>query len=205
MNTIRSQILIKNADENLFIQFIMDYLRYDRSPFLPLFISYKELDSRIENPHDVFYDWQISMYSNSSNEDLLELSKIHLSKYPGCLAVQFEYSDSNTNEIQEYIQKVGTLLKKYGFKLSFDNVKRKKNSIYVPTTKAALERWRETYSSCVEISNEYYLQEEKGHRLTPTMDEYVENVFDDTGIKYSKKSIQRIIRAGDADLLKIPK
>ena len=41
MPTIRSQILITKGDEHQFIQFIMDYLRYDKSPFLPLFISYK--------------------------------------------------------------------------------------------------------------------------------------------------------------------
>jgi hypothetical protein len=80
------------------------------------------------------------------------------------------------------------------------------HEIYVPKTQAARDKWKEAYpiiKETIEARQEeyrrgadYWEEEPK-----PKWADYVRAIQDE-GVNYGKKSIQRIIKAGDAGLLK---
>ena len=78
-------------------------------------------------------------------------------------------------------------------------------NIPVPKTDAAIERWIEIYHHCKDLQIQYLedWKEGKTKKSKPTMEDYVEHIQYETGDKYNKKTIYRILNAGKSRRIRL--
>jgi hypothetical protein len=115
------QFIIKNGNEYQIKRFLIDYFTFDKSPFLPLLVSFKVLpvDTKSEmNVLDFLIDWQIAEKSENENDASRQLARIFFLQYPAGLVLLFEFDEENRQKVTQITKIIQKKLIELGLEIA---------------------------------------------------------------------------------------
>ena len=199
MSIIRKQIIVKKGNEYMVRQLFLDNFRIDRSPILPIFISYKAAYYKTENPLDYYYDWGISLKPKENQINIIELARIHFSDSPKGLVINFTYEDVNNKYVTQFISFFRKFSKNFGFFVLKDVEEKSEGGDHIPTTEKAFARWVRIYEICTNLREEYLndWKDSFKNKSEPLLEDYLDAIKGELGKDISEKTLRRILKAGD--------